>query len=314
MPANFCTPMYMAGVAKKIASANKGTVKLRLMYRRELERHGFGAYLAVALASKNQPVFIELSYEPANPVSDEVLGFVGKSVTFDTGGADIKGAAGMRTMKCDMSGGAAVLGAFATIVAYKLPVRVKAFLAATDNMVDALMNLPGNVLTALNGLTIEVDNTDAEGRLTLADAIEWAKRQGVTRIVDVATLTGAMVVALGSVAAGAFGNKSEFTRLVVDSGVKAGERLWEMPMFPEYARANESNMADLKNSGGADFGAGSITAAWFVRKFAGEDVPWVHLDIAGSAFLGAESGIHPKGGTGFATRTLVALAEHYAGR
>lgn len=312
-PANICTPMYLAGVAKKLVAAGKGRVKIRLMYRRELTRRGFGAYMAVALASTNEPVFIELSYEPENPVNDEVLGFVGKSITFDTGGADLKTAPGMRTMKCDMSGGAAVLGAFATIVSYKLPVRVKAFLPATDNMVNGLMNLPGNVLTSLQGLTIEVDNTDAEGRLTLVDAIEWAKRCGVTRIIDVATLTGAMVVALGSVAAGAFGNHDEFTQLVVACGNNAGERLWQMPMFPEYAKANETPMADLKNSGGADFGAGSITAAWFIRKFVG-DTPWVHLDIAGPAYLGAENGVHPKGGTGFATRTLVAVAEHFAQR
>lgn len=313
-PANICTPAYMASVAKKIAAGSRGTVKVRLMYRRELQRRGFGAFLAVATASKNEPVFIELSYEPETRVTEEVLGFVGKSITFDTGGADIKAAAGMRTMKCDMSGGAAVLGAFATIVAYKLPVRVKAFLAATDNMVDGLMNLPGNVLTSLNGLTVEVDNTDAEGRLTLADAIEWALRQGCTRIVDVATLTGAMHAALGSVMAGAFGNNDEFTKLVVQMGERAGENLFAMPMHPAFARANHSDMADLKNSGGADFGAGSITAAWFIRKFAGEVVPWVHLDIAGTAFRGSEDGINPRGGTGFATRTLVAIAEHFAGR
>ncbi len=307
MPAGDLTPRRLAVYAQRLARQFPGAIECKVFGRRELEKMGAGALLAVARGSNQEPVLIELTYTPPGGATSEVLGFVGKSITFDSGGLDIKTADGMRTMKRDMAGGASVLAAIGAVAALKLPISVKAFMAATENMVDAKSYKPGDVLVTMSGLTVEVDNTDAEGRLSLADAIEYARRQGVTRIIDLATLTGAIRSYGGDVGAGAFGNTPEYTARVLAAAESAGERLGELPMWPELRSANHTDMADLKNSGGDP---GSVTAAWFIREFAGE-TPWVHLDIAGCSYRNRELGPDPKGATGYGVRTLVELARIY---
>lgn len=306
LPPNYLTPTLLAEQALEVAQESGGAIKIKVYRRPALKKMGAGAFLAVAQGSDEEPVLIELSYEPEGADKSVLVGLIGKSVTYDSGGLDIKTGGSMRTMKCDMAGGATTLAAIKAIAALKLNVRVKVVMAATENMTGGSAYKSGDVLTAMNGMTIEVDNTDAEGRLTLADAIEFAKRKGVTHIVDVATLTGAMRVALGTVATGAFSNNRELTDMVLSAADTVGERVHEMPMYDEYAKANESNIADIKNSGGAAFGAGSITAAWFLRKFAGE-TPWVHLDVAGTAFNNNEA-------SGWGVRTLVQLVRDFANK
>jgi leucyl aminopeptidase len=307
-PAGTMTPKALARAAKNVADKSGGLITCKVLNRGELQKLGAKALLAVAQGSVQEPVLIEMTYTPPCGASREVLGFVGKSVTFDSGGLDIKTADGMRTMKRDMAGGASVLAAIGAVAALRLPVTVKAFMAATENMVDGKSYKPGDVLGTLKGLTVEVDNTDAEGRLTLADAIEYAKRQGVTSIVDLATLTGAQRSISADVGAAAFSNQDAFLGRVLEAAQNAGERLMPMEMWDEFREGNKSDMADLKNSGGDP---GSITAAWFLREFAGEDTPWVHLDIAGPSYRNRELGMDPKGSTGFGVRTLVELARLY---
>jgi len=302
-PSGTMTPSRLAREAKKVAADSNGAVTVKLYHAKELAQMGANCFLAVGRGSAEAPVLIEMDYSPAGADPNVLLTLIGKSVTFDSGGYDLKPSAGMRHMKCDMGGGAATLAAMSAISSLKLPVRVKVLMAATENMVSGKAMKPGDVLHSMAGLTVEVDNTDAEGRLTLADAIEFAKRNGATHIVDVATLTGAIRVALGSVGAGAFGNTPEFTRQVINSGSAVGELAWEMPLWEELARANDSKIADLKNSGG-DAGAGSITAAHFLSRFAGK-TPWVHLDIAAVAFVQEQ-------GTGWGVRTLVELARQFS--
>jgi len=307
-PAGSLTPHKLGEAARKVAANSDGLIKVRVLGRGELRRLGASALLAVNQGSAQKPVLIEMTYTPPTGSTSEVLGFVGKSITFDSGGLDLKTAEGMRTMKRDMAGGASVLAAIGAVAALKLPVSVKAVMAATENMPDGNAYKPGDVIGTLKGLTVEIDNTDAEGRLTLADAIEYAKRRGVTRIIDLATLTGAVRSIAADVGAAAFGNNPEFSARVVQSAEAAGERLVAMPMWPEFREQNHSDMADLKNSGGDP---GSITAAWFLREFAGEEIPWVHLDIAGPSYRTRELGPDPKGCTGYGVRTLVELARSF---
>lgn len=302
-PAGTMTPMHLAEHAVQVGKESGGKIKVKLYHKRELEKMGANAFLAVARGSEEKPVLIEMSYEPKDADQNVLLALIGKSVTFDSGGYDLKPASGMRTMKCDMSGGAATLAAISAIAALELPVRVKVVMAATENLINGKAYKPGDVLKSMAGLTIEVDNTDAEGRLTLADAIEFVRRKGATHIVDIATLTGAIRTALGSVGAGAFGNTPAFTKQVIEAGAAVGELAWELPLWEELARANDSKIADLKNSGG-DAGAGSITAALFLSRFA-DKTPWVHLDIAAVAFENDQ-------GSGWGVRTLVELVRKFA--
>jgi leucyl aminopeptidase len=301
-PAGELTPNELAKTATQVARNSKGRIKIKLYRGAELKRLRADAFLAVARGSDELPVLIEMSYEPRGADRKKLLALVGKSVTFDSGGYDLKPAASMRNMKCDMSGGAATLAAISAIAALNLPARVKVIMAATENMVSGRAYKPGDVLNTMAGLTVEVDNTDAEGRLTLADAIEFARRKGATHIVDVATLTGAIRIVLGTAGAGVFGNTREFTQAVVDAAESAGERVWELPMWEELARNNDSKIADIKNSGG-DVGAGSINAAHFLARFA-DKTPWVHMDIASVAFEHEQ-------GTGWGVRTLVELAKRF---
>jgi leucyl aminopeptidase len=264
---------------------------------------GMGAMLGVAQGSEEPPKFIVLRYHGKNTKTIDIA-LVGKGITFDSGGISLKPSENMGDMKSDMSGGAAVIAAMGAIAQLKPKVNVIAIVAATENLPSGTALKPADILTAMNGKTIEIISTDAEGRLTLADALGYANKEGAKKIVDVATLTGACEVALGNVATGAFTNNQELLDKVISAGKEVGDKMWQLPMFDEYKEQNKSDVADLKNTGGRKGGA--ITAALFVGEFA-EKTPWVHLDIAGTALLDSPKGYYNKGATGVPTRSLIKL-------
>ncbi len=273
----------------------------------ELEEQRFGGLMGVAAGSSRPARMLELWYEPVE--AQAFLALVGKGITFDSGGLSLKPASGMEMMKTDMSGAAAVLGALAAIVRLEIPVKVLALSPLSDNMPSGSATKPGDVLTARNGKTIEVVNTDAEGRLVLADALSLASEHGPDLIIDVATLTGACKVALGEKIAGGFSTDEQALDRVVVAGSRVGERIWPLPLPDDYRKLIDSPIADMSNSGGR-FGA-AITAALLLREFV-EGCPWVHLDIAGPARWPEDEHYQSKGGSGFGVRTLVALAEDIA--
>jgi leucyl aminopeptidase len=301
-PANYMTPADMAEVARTIA-AERG-LELAVLEREDMKKLGMGALLGVAQGSKQPPKFITLSYRGGQP-GKAALGLIGKGLTFDSGGISLKPSEGMDEMKGDMAGGAAVIAAMKAISELKLRVNVTGLVPATENLPGGAALKPGDVLTAMNGKTIEVANTDAEGRLILADALCYANKLGLSPLVDVATLTGACRVALGDICTGAFTNDQALLGRVVKAGEEAGERIWQLPMYEEYKEQNKSEVADVKNSGGRY--AGAITAAQFLAEFS-ESTPWVHLDIAGPSFFTKEQSYLAKGATGVTVRTLVNLA------
>jgi leucyl aminopeptidase len=299
-PANSVTATALAEAARAIA--RESGLKVRILDRAACERMGMGAFLGVNRGSAEPPRFIHLAYAPKRPARRRIA-LVGKGITFDSGGLDLKTAEGMATMKGDMSGAAAVLGVLKVLPRLRPPVEVHALIAATDNMPSGSATKPGDVLRAMNGKTIEVNNTDAEGRLTLADAIAYARKEvKAHEIVDIATLTGAASIALGSLCAAAMSNNRALQARVLAAGERAGERVWPLPLIDEYREGLRSEVADLRNTGPRPGGA--ITAALFIREFAG-DTPWVHLDIAGAAFTEKELPYAAKGGVGFGTRTLL---------
>jgi leucyl aminopeptidase len=300
-PANVLTPTEWAARAGEMAREHG--LGFQVFDRDQCEEMGMGAFLGVARGSQQPPKFIVLTYQGAGEATP--IGFIGKGITFDTGGISIKPAAGMEEMKGDMSGGAAVMAAMMAIARLKPKVNVTALVPATENMPSGTATKPGDVLRAMNGKTIEVINTDAEGRVILADALSYAIKLGLNPLVDVATLTGAISVALGDVAFGVFANNEALADRVRAAAAAAGEKCWQLPMFSEYKDLNKSNVADVKNSGGRN--AGSIAAAFFLKEFV-DDRPWVHLDIAGVDFYDREKGITVKGGSGIPVRTLVQLA------
>ena len=284
-----------------------------------------GALLAVARGSVEPPRMIVLTYTPpaaqsaekpgkapagkaSEKATEPVLGLVGKAITFDTGGISIKPANDMEKMKFDMAGGAAMLGVMRALAYLKPSIKVIAVIPSSENMPGGRAQKPGDVQFAMSGKSIEVINTDAEGRLVLADGIAYAKQLGATHLVDAATLTGAIVVALGSVNTGVFGSESAFTERVLASSRAAGEKMWAMPLDDEYRELINSTIADIQNVGGR--WGGAISAAWFLREFTG-DTPWVHLDIAGTAWLDDAKSWAGKGGTGVGVRTLVDLAMNF---
>ncbi len=271
---------------------------------------GMGALLGVAQGSDQPPKLIVLRYEGdrANPGNN--LGLVGKGITFDTGGISLKPAGGMEAMKGDMAGGASVIAAMQIISQVKPKINVSGIVAATENMPGGSAQRPGDVVRAMNGKTIEVINTDAEGRLVLADALCYARSQGLNRLVDVATLTGAMVTTLGKACTGVMGNNQELIDQVTAAGQETGEKYWQLPMFDDYKDLIKSDVADMKNSGGRQ--AGSISAAFLLAEFVG-DTPWVHLDIAGTSTAERTKGYQVKGATGVPARTLANLASQLAG-
>jgi leucyl aminopeptidase len=301
-PANYMTPTDMAKVAQQLAKAH--SLDLTILDREQMEKEGMGSLLGVAKGSCQPPKLIVLSYR-GDKKSPVTVGFIGKGITFDSGGISIKPSEDMWEMKGDMAGAAAVMAAVSAIAQLKLKVNVTAIVPATENLPSGKSLKPGDILKAINGKTIEVVNTDAEGRLILADALGYAVKKGFSSLVDIATLTGACHVALGDVCSGIFGNSQELIDKIVKAGTEAGERLWQMPMYEEYKEKNKSDVADIKNSGGRYGGA--ITAAQFLAEFAGK-TPWVHIDIAGTSMADKERGYLVKGATGVCVRTLVNFA------
>ena len=302
-PANCMTPTHMAEVARRVAK--EGGLEVAILDVEEMEQLGMGALLGVARGTAQPPKFIILKYQGDAEHPERVLGFVGKGVTFDTGGISLKSAEGMAAMKTDMSGGAAVIAAMRALSLLKPAVNVTGLVPASENIPSTTAQKPGDIVTALNGKSIEVENTDAEGRLLLADALAHGRKTGLSPMVDVATLTGAISTTLGTVAAGAFTNHQPTLDRLLKSAATAGEKLWQLPMYEEYKEQNRSEVADVKNTGGRS--AGSITAALFLAEFA-EDTPWVHLDIAGTARANSTKGHLVKGGTGGPVRTLIQFA------
>jgi leucyl aminopeptidase len=274
-----------------------------------MERRGMGALLGVGMGSHNPPRLIVLRHEPASPAPAAlVLGLVGKGITFDSGGLALKPALYMEEMRGDMSGAAAVVAATGAIAELGLPIRVLTVVAAAENVMGGGSFRPGDVLRASNGKTIEITNTDAEGRLVLADALVYAREQGATHLVDLATLTGAMSRALGDVYAGVFANDDGWRETVVAAGEASGDHAWPWPLHPRYRKFIQSDFADLKNHSVRNQGI-PVYAAEFLREFAG-DGPWAHLDIAGPAFLTWSRGdyLSQRGGTGYGVRLLTELA------
>lgn len=302
-PANYMTPMRMAAQASEIA--NSQGLEVQVLDRDDIVSLGMNAFLAVAKGSHEPPRLIVLRYN-GNPGGKNLLALVGKGITFDSGGISLKPGEGMHEMKDDMAGAAAVLGAMQAIAALKPPVNIIGVVPCTENMPSGYAFRPGDVIDSLGGKKIEIISTDAEGRLILADAVAYALRLGATHIIDLATLTGACVVALGSVTSGVMSNDRELCRRVLDASTATGERMWELPLFEEYKEQIKSDIADLKNSGGRP--AGAITAGLFIAAFAAGK-PWVHIDIAGTVSSDKDNGYKVKGATGVGVRTLVRLVE-----
>jgi leucyl aminopeptidase len=301
------TPEHLARRAREIAAASDA-MTAAVLDEAGIAAHGMGAFAAVARASGHPPRLITLRYEPPRADGDVVLGLVGKGVTFDAGGLSIKTRAGLIGMKADMSGGAAVLEAIAAIAELGLPLRVVTVVGATENMLDANAFKVDEVVRTASGKTVEITNTDAEGRLVLADCLHHARAAGATHLVDVATLTGAVVTALGDQYAGVMGRDDAWIEQVREAGERAGEHVWRLPLHDRWRRLLRSPVADMKNSDETRM-AGSAVAARFLQEFAG-DGPWAHLDIAGVADLDRQRGDEMgKGPTGFGVRLLVELAE-----
>jgi len=309
-PANLVTPTYLAGRAEEIARA--GRLKVRVLERDDCATLGMGAFVGVARGSQEPPKFIHLTYAPRGRARKRVA-LIGKGITFDSGGLDLKTADGMLRMKDDMSGAAAVLAVFQALPRLRLPLEVHGLIAATENMPSGTAQRPGDIVRAMNGLTVEIGNTDAEGRLTLADALAYAAKEiEPDEMIDMATLTGAVVMALGLGLSGVLGSQDATTERVLAAADAAGERMWRLPLHEEYKDGLKSDVADLNNIS-SQRGGGAIVAALFMREFTG-GIPWVHLDIAGTAFTEKELPLGPKGGTGVAVRTLLTYLMRLAGK
>jgi leucyl aminopeptidase len=305
-PANVVTPTYIANEARKIA--RERGVRVTVLDRPAMQRLGMGALLGVARGSHEPPKFVILEYR-GGPRSARPVALVGKTVTFDSGGISLKPADNMEQMKADMTGGAAVLAAVRAAARLRLPVNIVALIPATENMPGGSATKPGDVLTSLSGKTIEVINTDAEGRLILADGLTYANRYKPAVVVDIATLTGACVVALGNHAIGVLGNNDKLIGELKAAGEQCGERAWQLPLWEDYYEQIKSDVADVKNTGGRP--GGTITAAAFLSKFVG-DATWAHLDIASTDWSDRERAYIPKGATGVGTRLLIQFLSNRA--
>ncbi len=292
--AQIITPQFLADAAESL------DLDVRVYETDEIEKLGMGAYLAVAQGSVQQPKFIHMRYSCDNPVKK--IAIIGKGITFDSGGMDLKPSSSMLTMKDDMSGAACVIATMKAITALNPNVEVHGIIAACENMISGGAYKPGDILTAKNGKTIEVDNTDAEGRLTLADALCYACELGVDEVIDIATLTGACMVALGTYASGIMGNDESFVKTLIATAGQVGERFWELPLWDEYGDSLKSNIADMKNTGSR--WGGASTAGVFLKKFV-KDVKWAHIDIAGTAYYEKPQKEFIEGGAGAGVRTLV---------
>jgi len=295
-PAAFATPSKLAEIAQGIDG-----LKTIIYDEAKIRELGMGAYLAVAQGSIQPPKFIHMKYVPENP--KKRIAIIGKGLCFDSGGLDIKPPSSMLNMKDDMSGAACVLGVMKAVAKLKPDVEVHGIIAACENMPSGNSYKPGDIVTAKNGKTIEVDNTDAEGRLTLADALCYACELGVDEVIDIATLTGACMVALGSAASGIMGNNEEFIHKIIEIGKNSGEKFWELPMWQEYRDNMNSDVADMKNTG-TRYG-GASAAGMFLKEFVTDNVKWAHLDVAGTAFLDKPQKEFSKGATGIGVRTIL---------
>ena len=309
-PANVVTPTSLADRARELA--REGRLGLKVLDRDDCAELAMGAYLGVAQGSHEPPKFIHLTYAPKGRARRRVV-VVGKGITFDSGGLDLKSADGMLRMKDDMSGAAAVLGVFHALPRLRPPVEVHGLIAATENMPSGTAQRPGDIVRAMNGLTIEIGNTDAEGRLTLADALAYAAKViEPDEMIDMATLTGAVVIALGQGVSGVFASDDGLASRMLAAAETAGERMWRLPLHEEYKEGLKSDVADLNNVS-SQRGAGSIVAGLFMRDFTA-GIPWAHLDIAGTAFAEREHPLGPKGGTGVAVRTVLAYLTALGGK
>jgi leucyl aminopeptidase len=309
-PGQDMTPADMAAAAREIAGTSP-LLKATIFGPAELKRMKMGALLGVGRGSTQPPRFIVVDYKPKGRIHKTVC-FVGKGITFDTGGISLKPAENMEKMKYDMSGGAAVLGTMHALGRLRPSgIRVIGMVSAAENMPGGNALKPGDVVTASNGMTIEVNNTDAEGRLVLADGLAYAHRFKPDAVLDMATLTGAVVIALGSQCAGIMSNDDSLRQFVIDSGERTGERLWPLPTWPEYKELLRSDVADMKNSAGRE--AGTIAGAMFLAQFA-DGYPWCHLDIAGVAWNDRDRPYGPKGSAGFGVRLLIDFVERMAAR
>src|SRR5580704_14717331 len=308
-PSNKLTPKILAEKAE--AMAKDSGLAVDILDEKRIADLKMGALLSVAQGGPEPPRMIVVTYTPANPPKPgaPVIGLVGKAVTFDTGGISIKPADGMEKMKYDMAGGATMLGVMRALAVLKPNVKVICVVPSTENMPGGTAQKPGDIQTAMSGKTIEVLNTDAEGRLILADGIHYAKQLGATHLIDAATLTGAIVVALANVNAGVFGSDQPFTDKLLASSKAAGEKMWQMPIDDEYREFIKGTVADIQNIGSGK-GGGAITGAMFIKEFAG-DSPWIHLDIAGTAWNDDAKPWLAKGPTAVALRTLVHLVMSY---
>ncbi len=293
-PANDMTPSILVKHARKLKNTS-----LKVINKKQAEKLGMDAYLSVASGSTEPPKFLEIRYRKKN-VAPVV--FIGKSVTFDSGGISLKPSHGMEKMKYDMAGGAAVLGVMKAVSELKLPLHVIGILPATENLPGGNASKPGDVVKVMGGKTIEIISTDAEGRLTLADAIEYAKRFRPAAIVDIATLTGACPIALGSAAIALMGNNQSLIDKIIEASRETDEKVWQMPLFDEYGEYIKSDVADLKNSSGRN--GSLVTSGYFLKEFAG-DIPWIHLDIAGTAWTDKDKPYIPQGATGIGVRLIL---------
>jgi leucyl aminopeptidase len=317
-PGGSLTPTVFA--ERAAARATEAGLTAEIMDHDAIVEAGLGGVLAVNQGSVEPPRLLKLTYDPApagdEPVEGELpepdavdtLALVGKGITFDSGGLSLKPAESMMEMKCDMAGAAAVVATMCALPALDVAVKVVSFTPMTDNMTGGAAQRPGDIYTARNGTTVEVLNTDAEGRLVLADALSLAADEEPDAIIDLATLTGACMVALGQKIAGLMGNDDVFCGIVEEAAAIAGERVWQLPLPADYRKGLDSPVADVKNIAGGRYG-GALTAGLFLKDFVDDDTPWVHLDIAGPAFLPEPDGESPKGATGFGVRTLLTLLE-----
>jgi leucyl aminopeptidase len=288
--------------------ALEAAMRYRAIEMAEAEKLGMGAFLAVARGSDEPAVMVEMEYRPEGATGSPIV-LVGKGITFDSGGISIKPSENMEMMKHDMAGAAAVIGTMQVVAALKLSVPVVALLPCTENLPSGRAYKPGDVLRSMNGQTIEVISTDAEGRLILADALSYAKSLAPQAVIDLATLTGACVVALGNGVSGLMGNDDDLIARVQGAAEKSGERVWPLPLWDSYLELLKSDVADLKNSGGRK--AGAITGGLFLKQFVPDGVPWVHLDIAGSAWEEKDRPLVPKGASGVGVHLLTRLLQEW---
>jgi leucyl aminopeptidase len=307
-PPSVCTPRYLAAEAMKVARG-AGAISIKVIDEKQAKRLGMGGLLGVSAGSAEPPRFVHLTYRA--PGAKKTIAILGKGITFDSGGLCLKPADGMLNMKDDMSGAAAVIGVFRALRELKPRVRVHGIFAASENMPGGGAYKTRDVLRAMNGKTMEIINTDAEGRLVLSDALSYASKLKPDCIVDLATLTGACVVALGPEVSGIFGTDQNLVDRLIAAGKATGEKIWQLPLVDEYWEMIKSDVADMKNSGGR--WGGSITAALFLKEFVGEGIPWAHIDIAGPALTESSQPYKPAGGTGVGVRTILRFLEEQAG-